>query len=130
MKKTFPCGHTGKGQYCHRCHEKDVEMAKRVAVRFEKQAKLHTAEEITGVDLSGLPMNVSEKVAEIMKGIQSGTPYMQYKGKRLDQNRTIVTIPVGWSHRILCEDRGGKLCVLEVLSHEDYNKAYPKYNAL
>jgi len=31
MKKTFPCGHKGKGQFCHRCHQKELEQAKKDA---------------------------------------------------------------------------------------------------
>jgi hypothetical protein len=125
MRKTFPCGHTGKGQYCHRCHEKELEMAAKVALRFEKQERLRKAECITGVDLSGLPLNVSEKASDIINKIRGGVPYMQFKGKRMDSDRTLISIPVGYSHRMLCRDTDKGLCVLSVLSHEDYNKVYP-----
>jgi len=126
MRKTFPYGHVGKGQYCHRCHQKELAMAERVAARAVKQDRLKKAEEIVGVEMDALPLHVSEKAAEIMRDIRSGTPYTNYHGKRMDQDRTVISIPIGWSYRILCRNMNGQLKVAKVLSHEEYNREHQR----
>lgn len=127
MRKTFPCGHTGKGQYCHRCRNKEIALARKVAVRAVRKSREWLAEETVGVDLSGIPLYVAEKAAEVMQGISTGVAYTKYRGKRLYDNRTVISIPLGWSYRMLCRDTGGALRALCVLSHEDYNRKYKTY---
>jgi hypothetical protein len=127
MRKTFPCGHVGKGQYCHRCRNKEIAQARKVAARVIRRDRESLAEETVGVDLSGVPLKVSEKAAEVIRGIQSGTDYTRYHGKRLYDNRTVISIPLGWSYRMLCRDTGDSLVALSVMSHEDYNRKYKTY---
>jgi hypothetical protein len=121
MKKQFPCGHIGKGQYCHLCKERDdAYEQKRAEKRAEKQAVEQAID--VGVNMEGIPVPVAMKAADIIRKLQAGTPYMMLHGKRLAEwDRNIISVPVGWSHRIICNDVSGKCVPVEVLSHEKYN---------
>ena len=121
MKKKFPCGHVGKGQYCHRCKAKDdaVEQKKK-----EREAKVNALKNDldVGVDLSGLPEQVAKKAAQIIRKLNSGVSYTDLHGKRLTAwDHNIISIQLGSSYRILCKDDGGNVTPVEVLSHEQYN---------
>lgn len=126
MKKTFPCGHKGKGQYCHLCEQKNRKMAQRVAARVERREKEQSIRESLGIDIKGLPLKVAENAKCIMDRIASGEPYMRFRGKRLDEDRTIISIPVTGFYRMVCKDVGGCLVPTHLLSHEDYNRVFKK----
>jgi hypothetical protein len=120
MKKRFPCGHVGKGQYCHLCKDR---ADARDRDRAEREARRHKFERETdvGLDMDRLPVSVALKASGIIKKLKSGIPYMQMHGHRLVQCRDIVSIPVGWSHRIVCREVAGDIVPFDVLSHEQYN---------
>ena len=121
VKKTFPCGHIGKGQYCHRCHERDVLYEREREIKRKEKAEL-AAEINVGVDMSSIPSKVARKAADMIRKIDAGTPYTMFHGKRLtDWDRSVISVPVGWSHRMMLKEEGGKYKVTAVLSHEEYN---------
>jgi len=122
-KKTFPCGHTGFGQTCHRCQQKDK-------VREEKKQQKQEWESTFAedpIDLSSLPIHVVVKAREIIAALESQKNYRNFNGKRLRHNRWIISIPVTRNYRMLCRDQGkGSMLVPQaVLSHEDYNVDKP-----
>ncbi len=119
-RKKFPCGHRGRGQYCHRCHEEERKRAEKRA----EQAAWENLLEGAPIPLSHLPKNVAKKTYRVIRMIESGSPYMDFVGKRLTTmgQREIISIPIGWSHRLICrEEAGGRLAFVEVITHETYN---------
>lgn len=44
---------------------------------------------------------MAEKALEILQQLAAGAAYMDMKGKRMAHNREIVSIPVGYSHRLV-----------------------------
>ena len=121
MKKTFPCGHTGLGQYCHRCKARDDAYEKHREVKRAERAMLADATNV-GVDMSGLPKHVAMKAADMIRKLKDGASYTDFHGKRLlEWGRNMISIPMGWSYRILCRDSGDGVAPIAVLSHEQYN---------
>lgn len=120
-KKKFPCGHRGYGQICHRCAQKQENVARK---KEEKQQWEATFEE-DPIDLSALPKNVVIKARKIMTGIAEENDYRAFRGKRLRHDRSIVSIPVTRNYRLICRDRGSLLVPEVVISHEDYNVCKP-----
>lgn len=117
MKKTFPCGHKGKGQYCHRCEESQRQEA------LKQIAKGHLIKQATatGMDLSNLPTEIVKKVIDMVTKLREGVPYTSFKGSKRLVKRKVLSIPVGRTYRMLCRDEGGKVIPVEVLTHEAYN---------
>ncbi len=68
------------------------------------------------------PHSVLEKARGIIGRMESGTPYWQLRGKRLQRNRTVISIPVGRDWRIIAHDENGQVRPDQVLSHERYNQ--------
>ncbi len=120
-KKTFPCGHKGYGQTCHRCDQqhKAQEDKKR-----QKQA-WESAFADDPIDLTNLPTHVIVKARVIIAALQDHKDYREFGGKRLRHNRWIISIPVTRNYRMICHDCGNFLVPQAVLSHEDYNVGKP-----
>ena len=120
-RKVFPCGHRGKCQYCHRCEQQQKARRQRQLENEARQKVLAKAP----IPLNHLPHNVANKASKILAKLSRGTPYYQLKGKRLHgRNRQIISVPVGWSYRLIGEDMGSEIRWLEVLSHEEYDKRF------
>ncbi len=120
-KKTFPCGHKGYGQICHRCAQKE-------ANREQKQEKKNAWEATFAhdpIDLRTLPKNVVLKARRIMKDLETEKTYRDFRGKRLRHDRFVISIPVTRNYRLLCRDCGSLLIPEAVISHEDYNVCKP-----
>lgn len=93
-------------------------MAQRVAQKKIRQGILQEYQQVLGTEYN-VPEHVQEKAVGIVQGIRNGISHTMYKGKLLVyQSRDIISIPVGWSYRLIC-NRGGE--VIDLLSHEDYN---------
>ncbi len=126
-KKTFACGHTGRGKYCHRCAEEERKKQKKQQEKERRRQQQQAWKEqlaAAPVELGHLPQKTAEKVLQIIGRLQRGeTTYMELNGKRLTTmgRRNIISIPIGWSWRLICEDSSKGLVFLEVLSHEAYN---------
>ncbi len=118
-RKQFACGHTGKGRWCHRCADRERKRESLVAAKQAWQAKLTAAP----VPLDHCPQAIAEKALEIMAALEGGESYMAFKGKRLKAmgRRDLVSIPLGWSYRLIMRCRFPRPEFLEVLSHETYN---------
>lgn len=120
-RKTFPCGHKGYGQVCHRCEQKQVDVEKRRQVRTEwEESFTHDP-----IDLTNLPKNVVLKAREVITGLQQQVDYRQFKGKRLRYDRLKISIPVTRNYRLICRDHGSFVTPEAVISHEDYNVCKP-----
>jgi hypothetical protein len=145
-KQTFPCGHTGKGRFCHRCEtdKRDASdglppgaglgVAKPKAEpdadkidldKIDKEAWRETFE-ADPIPLRHLPSKGLVQRARLILGeIQKGAPWHQFNGKRLQHDRTIVSVPLGRRYRILFRTDEGAPRPVEVLSHEAYNGTKP-----
>ncbi len=123
--KTFPCGHKGKGQYCHRCAQDQKDRDKVQDARAEKQAwKEQFKHDV--IDLTGLPnRSLVEKARLIIAGIESGAPYTQYKGKRMNFDRNVISIPLNHDFRLLYQQTNVGLVLTSLMSHEEYNVTKP-----
>jgi len=119
-KRTFPCGHIGKGQYCHRCAEEEIQKQKGAKAKNDWNDRLAASP----VQLEQLPKDVAEKTLQVITDITSGKSYLDFKGKRMVTlgQRQVISIPVGRRYRLICCDRRGPLEYIEVITHEAYNQ--------
>lgn len=120
-KKTFPCGHKGFGQICHRCVQAQAVDDRHKKLRQDWQASF----ERDSIDLRNLPKNVVLKSRYIIERLAKEPNYRIFHGKRLRHNRFVISIPINRSYRLLCRDRGQFLSPEAVVSHEDYNVVKP-----
>lgn len=124
-KKKFPCGHVGYGRYCHQCAEAEKQAEAKAADREDRAAWKATFQD-DPVDLSKLPnRKLVLKARQILEQIAAGEPYQQLKGKRMNYDRHVISIPVNIDYRILCEDTAEGLTPIALLSHEEYNVTKP-----
>lgn len=131
--KTFPCGHKGRGQYCHRCAADQRDAARRAEADAEAAARhkqdreawedSHAADPI---DLRPLQTRERiEKARSLLRRLAAGEPYAQLGGKRWESDRSIVAVPVGRGFRLILRDDGGRLRPLACMTHEAYNNLRP-----
>lgn len=120
-RKTFPCGHKGYGQICHRCDQTHKAQEEK---RQQKQEWESTFAK-DPINLKNLPTHVVIKARTIIAGLESQRDYREFGGKRLRHNRMVVSIPVTRNYRMICRDCGSLLVPQAVLSHEDYNVDKP-----
>jgi hypothetical protein len=118
-KKTFTCGHSGKGQYCHECARQAAEAQKVAESRRAHMERIASAP----IPLHALPAEVAEKARRVIEDLSSGKPYMDFKGKRLTTmgQREVISVPIGRRYRLICRQQSGGLEFVEVISHEVYN---------
>src|SRR5690606_5996621 len=108
-----PCGHSGKGRFCHRCQAAKNEQAEGESssngkgsdegseAKAEKEAWRESFE-ADPIPLSHLPSrNLVIRARMILSEIGKGAPWHQFNGKRLQHDRNVVSIPLGRRYRIL-----------------------------
>jgi hypothetical protein len=117
MRKLFPCGHRGRGQYCHRCEQH----ARQQQARAERRTERTSAQEALPVHAAGLPLEIVQRAAQIIADLNAGTAYTKFKGKRISRRREILSIPVGRRYRLVARIKSEGIEYLDLLSHEDYN---------
>ncbi|BCX11173.1 MAG: hypothetical protein KatS3mg067_0111 [Thermosynechococcus sp.] len=127
-RKQFPCGHYGYGQVCHRCAQlaqaKALEAAQREQARLARQAwQASFASDV--VDLRRLPKGIVLKARQVIAQLLAGADYRQFKGKRLNHDRRVISIPLSYDYRLICYDTGDRIEPRSVLSHEAYNVKKP-----
>jgi hypothetical protein len=120
-KKTFPCGHKGYGQNCHRCVQEQVQFEQHQRIKQEWKETFT----FDSIDLTNLPKNVVLKARNIIQHLQNEYNYRIFHGKRLRHDRLIVSIPVTRNYRLICRDLGNFLMPEQIVSHEDYNICKP-----
>ncbi|NVB37461.1 hypothetical protein G6O69_06430 [Pseudenhygromyxa sp. WMMC2535] len=135
-KKTFPCGHRGKGSFCLICATKEQRGASASEEaepgdegdrdpRDEKREWLATFED-DPIDLHVLPSkNLVLRARTILDAVSKGAPWHQFNGKRLRHDRDVISVPIGRRYRLLFRTDEGSPQPVEVLSHENYNATKP-----
>ncbi|XUW93260.1 hypothetical protein OH764_34605 (plasmid) [Burkholderia sp. M6-3] len=124
MKRHFPCGHSGKGKYCHTCvaitKAREAEALARRHKRLARQ-ELAAADPIDLSCVAHLP-SLQKEARSILTKVRDGTHPCALKGKPIrSSNRQLLSVPVGYAYRLVfdCES----LRPLRLLSHEAYNHA-------
>lgn len=74
-----------------------------------------------GVAVHPVPLHVLKKASSIIQRLEQGVPYWRMHGKRLQRDRTVISIPVGRRYRLLAVEQDGRVHPRELLSHGDYN---------
>lgn len=125
-KKPFPCGHTGKGMYCHRCAQesrnRQTTRAQQDQARRQQQAWQQTFAD-DQIDLHILPQRqLVMQARTILAEIRASANYHQFKEKPLRYNRQIISIPLSYDYRLLFRKTKDGLIPLRCDSHETYNK--------
>jgi hypothetical protein len=62
-----------------------------------------------GILTHNAPTAILLKARSIISRLEAGTPYWQLRGKRLQWNRQVISIPVGRSWRILAKEAGSRV---------------------
>ncbi len=73
------------------------------------------------VDLRGFPNAVIRKARQVIVQLADGTDYRAFRGKVLQPGNGTISIPLGWSYRLLCRKTQDGIEPVRVLTHEDYN---------
>lgn len=118
-RKHFPCGHIGKGKFCHYCKQIEYSNQQSAIQKSQWEARIASA----GINFDGLPKKFAEKAIDIISKIRTGSSYMEFLGKRLLTmgQREVISIPIGKRYRLIMVEKNGTYEPLELLSHEDYN---------
>ncbi|CAD6559245.1 hypothetical protein ACFQ3P_33120 [Paraburkholderia sabiae] len=123
MKRTFDCGHTGKGKYCHACAMLARTQENARAARESKRSEKTRAASMDPIDLSCVDhlVAVQREARGLLLQVQDGTHPFALKGKPIKSSKgQLVSVPVGRSYRLMFD--ANTLAPLELLSHESYNK--------
>jgi hypothetical protein len=123
MKRTFSCGHSGKGQFCHACAAAEKSRQGHQLERDEARAQRRRAAEDDHVDLSIVShlSAVQRQAREILRKVSAGEHPFSLNGKPLRSCcGQVISIPVGRSYRLLFD--APTLKPLQLLSHETYNR--------
>ncbi len=73
-----------------------------------------------------IPNRIQARAKEIIAQISKGAPVARFHGKRLRNDRTVISIPIGRNWRLLLRSTREGLLFDQILSHEDYNRAKPQ----
>jgi len=126
-RKHFPCGHHGKGQHCHVCAHQELDRKSREAQRSAKIAEKiqRTHAHLNDlIDLQTLPSpQLVDKARHIIQHITRTRDYRPFLGKRMEADRTLLSIPLNYRYRILFRIHPDRITPLSVMTHETYNHA-------
>ena len=128
-RRSFPCGHQGKGQYCHRCKQAETVAAVRQRdteaqqiLRQHARADWEASFADDLIDLSVLQTRERVlKARDLLRKLAAGAPHTSLGGKRWESDRDIISVPVGRGHRLVLRDDGTHLRPLACMTHEAYN---------
>ena len=132
-RRSFSCGHQGKGQYCHRCQQAAASAIRREQDGASQLARRQAEREAWEASFAADPIDLRDlqtrervlKARELLRRLASGEPYAGLGGKRWESERSIISVPVGRGHRLVLRDEGGRLRPLACMTHEAYNGLKP-----
>ena len=116
-RRTFPCGHQGKGQYCHRCEQDARLRQQQDAKRDARQQQRKALENACGAPLNGIPDHIVQKALRVLQSLQEGA---EVAIRRMEFDRRCVSVNLTRDYRLLLRDEGG-LRPARVVTHEEYN---------
>lgn len=124
MKKSFPCGHKGKGSHCHRCVQMDREAEAKQAALIVKQEAAQSRQQAFSadlVDLQGMPQVVIDKARLVIADLGAGANWVEMGGVKLHKRREIIRFKLPMHYRLVCKKTDYGLVPLAVMTHEAYN---------
>jgi hypothetical protein len=132
-RHNFPCGHSGKGRYCHRCKQERDQVVARAADRKRQLDDRRTDKAVwestfasDPIDLRGLQTRERViKARELLQRLAAGEPYANLGGKRWESDRCIVAVPIGWGYRLVLRYFDDELRAVACMTHEAYNGLKP-----
>ena len=132
-RRSFPCGHQGKGQYCHRCQQEVASATRREQDSASQLARRQAERELWEASFAADPIDLRDlqtrervlKARDLLRRLAAGEPYAGLGGKRWESERSIISVPVGRSHRLVLRDESGHLRPLACMTHEAYNGLKP-----
>ena len=77
------------------------------------------------IDLSILPRAYQTRAREVMRKIAAGASHTEFKGKRLQYDRTMISVPLGTHWRLLFREEDKVPVPMKCMSHSDYNGRKP-----
>ncbi|WP_250479744.1 MULTISPECIES: hypothetical protein [unclassified Caballeronia] len=121
MKRTFSCGHTGKGKYCHACAAAEKQKAEqRAAFEHKRAAKQSHADDPIDLSIVRHLSAVQREARDLLVKVSSGVHPFSLNGKFIKSSAgKLLSVPVGRSYRLLFD--APSLTPLRLVSHEDYN---------
>lgn len=119
MRQSFPCGHRGYGQYCHRCRQDQGAVQAREATRDGRQVLA----DLLGVAVGQFPERIVRRAAVIVRQVLvGGLPALRALGaKKILSADGILSIPIGRRYRLLFAVEQDRARYLALLSHSDYD---------
>ncbi|MHB8252200.1 MAG: DUF7682 family zinc-binding protein [Acidiferrobacter sp.] len=120
MRKRFPCGHLGRGQYCHRCAQEKADVHARTATREGKRALAG----VLNVNVTDFPDKILRRAAVIHQEVaDQGLLALRRRGaKKILSLDNVLSVPVGHHHRLLFVVDRDIPRYLELLTHEQYDR--------
>jgi hypothetical protein len=73
------------------------------------------------INLMSLPDLTAERAMFALDQLYLGVPYQVLRGKRIQGQRTVISIRVDHSYRLICRDGADGVKPVEVVSHEVYD---------
>lgn len=119
MRQSFPCGHRGRGQYCHRCRQEQDTTQAREAVREDRR----DLADLLGVAISEFPERILRRAAAMVRQVLAdGLPALRALGaKKILSADGVLSVPIGHRYRLLFAVEQDRARYLALLSHSDYN---------
>jgi hypothetical protein len=68
-----------------------------------------------------LPAHVQERAHHVAAKLREGVSWMAFGGKRLNSDRSWISVPLGRNYRLVARDTDKGIEPVEVMSHEAYN---------
>lgn len=127
--KRFDCGHSGKGQWCHRCAEVqrgiDAEAraaAERAAAIVRRHLDFARLFPNQARDRDHFPPQVIERAVELGLALECGEAASTMRGHRMPYDRTVFRFNLPGHHRLVVEGDGRG--PMSVMTHEQYNHLF------
>jgi hypothetical protein len=76
--------------------------------------------DIRNIRVKGVPTKILTKAIPIIRGLERGDSIQVYRGKRLQNNRNVFSIPIGFKWRLVGRF-APNLQITDLCSHEKYN---------
>ena len=120
MRKLFPCGHRGRGRYCHRCRQEQATTQARAAARDVRQDLANRL----GVVVGEFPERILRQAAIItQQALAGGLPALRAIGaKKILSAEGILSVPIGRRYRLLFAVADDVPRYLELLTHKQYDQ--------
>jgi len=66
-----------------------------------------------------------KKARYIIARIEAGAPYTEFRGKRMQYDRTVISVPLNHDFRMIYHQNKSRLQLVDLMGHEQYNVKKP-----